>query len=218
MTANDVMASGIDAFKTFLSDVTCISESDWQRCVDLLVPEKYPRGCVIQQAGVVCDRVRFLVAGLARSYFLDEKGRDFTWFLHFAGPETNLKNRFVIDYASFTQGDPSSLCIEALTDVEVVSIRKRDVEQLFSESLFWANVGRMIADLAYYHTHHRVLSLLALPAKARYEQLVNENPILLRVAPQHYVASYLGITPQSLSRLRRDLALPNVHDKHGNHT
>ena len=204
--------SGRDAFKGFLSSLADLTEDDWQRCADLLTTEKYAAGQVIQLTGAVCDRVRFLVSGLARSYLADEKGRDFTWSLHFAEPGANMKNRFVIDYASFAQSEPSRLCIEALTEVEVVSIKKADVERLFTESQFWANVGRLISDLAYHHTHHRVLSLLTQPAKARYEQLLRESPVLLSVAPQHYVASYLGITPQSLSRLRRSLALPNVNE------
>jgi CRP-like cAMP-binding protein len=214
---SDVLESGRDAFKGFLSALTAITESDWRHCADLLIPERFAPGCVIQRTGAVCDRVRFLVSGLARSYLLDEKGRDFTWSLHFAESGATLKNRFVIDYASFTQGEPSHLCIEALTEVEVISIKKPDAERLFAESLFWANVGRMISDLAYQHTHHRVLSLLTLPARERYEQLLKESPILLRVAPQHFVASYLGITPQSLSRLRRDLALPNANDARVDH-
>lgn len=209
---NDMTNTGREAFKSFLSALTKISEDDWQCCADLLVTERYAQGDVIHRTGAVCDRVRFLVSGMARSYLLDEKGKDFTWSLHFNEPEANMKNRFVIDYASFTQGEPSRLCIEALTDVEIVSIKQPDVEQLFAQNLVWANVGRLISDLAYHHTHHRVLSLLTLPARARYEQLLNESPVLLRVAPQHHIASYLGITPQSLSRLRRTLALPNVND------
>ncbi len=212
--ADDMPAAGRDAFKAFLFAVGGVAEEDWQHCADLLTTERYVAGSVIQRTGAVCDRVRFLVSGLARTYLLDEKGRDFTWFLHFCEPEANMKNRFVIDFASFTRGEPSLLCIEALTQVELISIRKPDVEQLFAKNLAWANVGRMISDLAYYHTHHRALSLLTLSARARYEQLLDESPVLLRVAPQHLVASYLGITPQSLSRLRRDLALPNGNDAH----
>jgi CRP-like cAMP-binding protein len=209
---NDMTDSGRDAFKGFLFALASISEADWRCCANLLITERHAPGCVIQRTGAICDRVRFLVSGLARSYLQDEKGRDFTWSLHFNEPEANMKNRFVIDYASFTQGEPSRLCIEALTNVEIISIKKPDVEQLFAHSLVWANVGRLISDLAYHHNHHRVLSLLTLPAKARYEQLLNESPVLLRVAPQHHVASFLGITPQSLSRLRRTHALPNVND------
>lgn len=212
MAAHDLTDSGKDAFRSFLASLANLAEDDWQRCADLLVAERYVPGQVIQRTGAVCDRVRFLVSGLARSYLLDEKGREFTWALHFVEPEATIKNRFVIDYASFTQGEPSRLCIEALTEVRVLSIRRPDVERLFGENQFWSNVGRLIADLAYHHTHHRVLSLLTQTAKDRYEQLRSESPVLLRVAPQHHVASYLGITPQSLSRLRRSLALPNAND------
>lgn len=204
--------SGRDAFRVFLSALADISEFEWRRCADSLTLERYAPRTVIQRTGAVCNRVRFLVSGLARSYLIDGEGRDFTWSLHFDAPGANLGNRFVIDYASFTQGEPSLLCIEALTEVEVVSMKKSDVESLYAESQLWSTVGRLIADLAYHTTHHRVLSLLTQSAKERYTLLLKESPALLHVAPQRYVASYLGITPQSLSRLRRELALPNVND------
>lgn len=209
---NCVTTSARDAFKAFLSTLFDLPEADWEQCASLLMTESYPPRREILRSGDVCDRVRFLVSGLARSYLPDATGRDFTWALHFATTGTDLKSRFLVDYASFTQAEPSRLCIEALSEVEVVSLKKSDVERLFAGSRVWANAGRLIAELAYHQTHHRVLSLLSQPAKARYEQLLRENPALIHAAPQHYVASYLGITPQSLSRLRRDLALPNVND------
>lgn len=87
--------------------------------------------------------------------------------------------------------------------MEVVCIAKEEVDRLYAQSATWATIGRLIAESAYHHTHHRALSLLTQTAAERYRQLVEEHPGLLEIAPQHYVASYLGVTPQSLSRIRR---------------
>lgn len=210
--SDELTTAGKEAFRRFLSSLAEISDEDWRSSAGVLAVEHYTAQEVIARTGDVCDRVRFLVSGMARSCLIDSAGRDFTWCLHFCGEGANFTNRLVIDYASFTHGEPSRLTIEALTDVEVVSVRREEVERTFAGSLAWATVGRVIAERAYYYTHHRVISLLTQSAKERYLLLLQESPDLMKVAPQHYIASYLGITPQSLSRLRRELSLPNVND------
>jgi CRP-like cAMP-binding protein len=198
--------------RAFLSTIAELPEEEWRRATGFMTVERYGPQEVIARTGTVCDRVRFLVVGVARSYLIDSDGREFTWSLHFVGPGANFTHRIVIDYASFTHREPSRLTIEALTEVEVVSVSRKDVEETFAGTLWWATMGRLIAERAYYYTHHRVISLLTLSARDRYLRLLEESPELFRVAPQHYIASYLGITPQSLSRLRKELALPNVNE------
>jgi len=100
--------------------------------------------------------------------------------------------------------EPSRLTFEALTDVEVLSISYNDLQGLYKTSVFWQNAGRMLAEQAYYFNHHRVLSLLAEPAEDRYLRLQRESPYLFEKVPQYLIASYLGMTPQSLSRIRKN--------------
>ena len=195
------------AFRSFLAGLMArpIPPAEWRECERCLFVERFESRQLIQAAGVPCNRVLFLTSGLARTFVSDAHGRDFTWSLHFGGDAANLKNRFLLDYASLVSGEPSPLWIEALSAVEVVALRKADMERLYAESRFWNGVGRQIAESAYYYTQQRTLDLLCLTAKARYARLVQESPALVAAAPQHYLASYLGVTPQSLSRIRREL-------------
>jgi CRP-like cAMP-binding protein len=108
-----------------------------------------------------------------------------------------------VDYASFLHNEPSSLYFETLSDIETLVLKKIDLEHLYETSHYWANFGRLISEKVYYFTHHRSLSQLTLPAKERYHRFIKENPALLSKIPQHHIAAYLGITPQSLSRLKK---------------
>ncbi|MDD3519324.1 MAG: Crp/Fnr family transcriptional regulator [Chromatiales bacterium] len=194
-------------FRQSIAALKPIPAAEWRRCQPHLTFERYPAGKTILAPGDVCDRVRLLVDGLARSGLIDRDGRDFTWALHFNDAGADIKNRFIVDFASFTHDEPGVLRCEAVTPVATVSIDKPAVEGLYAASPFWIDVGRRIAEAAYRHTQHRTLSLLTLPARERYLQLLRESPALFEIAPQHCIASYLGITPQSLSRIRRALGV-----------
>ncbi|MES9881067.1 MAG: Crp/Fnr family transcriptional regulator [Sedimenticola sp.] len=197
----------LESFKSYISELSPISEVEWNRSVSLCNIKKYNEKEIIHSQGEVSDSIMFLCDGLARSYLIDTEGRDFTWSVHFNAPESNIKNLFVVDYASFIKSEPSKLGFEALQNTTVVKINKEDVYSLYSSSHYWSNIGRVISEMAYYFTHHRTLSLLTQSAKERYENLVSENISFIENVPQYYVASYLGITPQSLSRLKKEVRI-----------
>lgn len=199
------MTASSNRFKSYLSTITHLPEDEWDKIVDYLVVKEYSDGEMIHCQGEVFDKISFLNCGLARSYLIDHEGKDFTWSLHFNDHESNIKNLFITDYASFINLEPSQLYFEALADTEVIEIKKDDIDSLYAVSHFWANIGRMISERAYHFTHHRTLSLLSKTAKQRYKALLEENSSLLKIVPQYYIASYLGITPQSLSRIKKEM-------------
>ena len=142
-------------------------------------------------------------SGVARSYIIKEDGKDFTWHFHFSNEHTtNLKNIFIVDYASFTHQEPSKMNFEALEDCEVLIIEYDSLEKLYNAEMKWQYLGRMIAQDAYYLTHHRTISLLTLSAKERLDSLIEEYPNIFGLVPHYHIASFLGIAPQHLSRLR----------------
>lgn len=199
------MPKSIDSFKSHLSNIVPIPEKEWARILGYLSTKRYKSKELIHPQGKAFDKIMFLYKGLARSYLINHEGRDFTWSIHFNDAASNIKNIFITDYASFIKSEPSALFFEALEDTEVIVINKNDINSLYSVSHYWANMGRIISESAYYFTHHRTLSLLSKSAKERYISLAKENPSFLRIVPQYYVASYLGITPQSLSRIKKEL-------------
>lgn len=192
-------------YRKFISSVIEVNDEEWESIQDIFKKAKYKKGELLSKEGDIFKQIFFITKGIIRSYFIDYKGRDFTWHIHYSGAEANMKNLFVVDYASLTKQEPSKLFFEVIEDAELISISNKSLLQLYASSNKWQKLGKIMADTAYYITHHRTLSLLTESAELRYERLVKEDPHILQIVPQYYIASYLGITPQSLSRIRTEV-------------
>ncbi len=191
-------------FQKFIEQIIDFDKKEWNATDITFKKVYYHKGDIINKRGDVFKNIYFINSGIVRSYFIDHEGRDFTWYIHYSGGHANMKNLFVVDYASFIKQEPSKLFFEVIQDAELFSIDFYSIQKLYTLSAKWQKFGRLMADEGYYHIHHRTMSLLTENAKTRYERLLNESPDLLQIVPQYYIASYLGITPQSLSRIRRE--------------
>ena len=196
---------GTISFRNYISGIVEINDEEWLFLSKLLSVVEYKRGDIIYKEGDVQKKIYFINYGIIRSYFIDVNGHDFTWHIHYSGDGANIKNYFVTDYASFTKQKPSKLFFEVLKDVELISIDYSALNNLYNVSAKWQKFGRLMAENAYDLTHQRTLSLLTESADTRYKRLLKESPELLQQVPQYYIASFLGITPQSLSRIRKKL-------------
>lgn len=193
----------MEQFKQFFSSKTTLLEEEWQRILAKTTRKTYQKGDVIHHMGDVFTHMMFINKGVVRSYFIDQNGRDFTWQIHFSHPHANLKNLFVVDFTSFSQQHPSLMTFEALEDTELYAISYEDRETLFSVDKKWEHFGRKVTEEVYSLNYYRTVSMLMDSAQERYEKLQQDAPELFNIVPQHYIASYLGITPQSLSRLKK---------------
>lgn len=162
----------------------------------------FNKGDIMQQAGPVCKHVYFILTGQAISYFSDFSGKTTTWFFHFNNAVSTVKNMFAVDYKSFLSGDPGTMTIEALTDIKALHFSRKDVDLLMQQSRIFEQWMRRLDEKSLIQTYDRLATLLTLPAAARYEKLLNTERHLLNMFSNYYVASYLGIAPQSLSRIR----------------
>ncbi len=191
-------------FQKFIEQIIDINEEEWNETDIEFKKVHYKKGDIINKEGEVFRNIYFINSGIVRSYFIDKEGRDFTWYIHYSSEQANMKNLFVVDYASFIRQEPSKLFFEVIEDTELFSIDFNSIQKLYNLSAKWQKLGRLMADEGYYNIHHRTFSLLTENAKTRYKRLLKENPNLLQIVPQYYIASYLGITPQSLSRIRKE--------------
>lgn len=200
------LGAALDELRTYLSTLSPVPDEEWGHCRSLWYSAVFTVGQRPVQPGQVHERIYYIHRGIGRAWLIDKDGRDFTWSLHFNDPSSNVKNLFMVDYASFTERQPSHLGFEAVGDMETLVIERAALENLYRSRSFWNDMGRRIAEAAYAQTHRRALSLLSLSAKERYLSLLTEQPNAPAYVPQRIVASYLGITPQSLSRIRRSLS------------
>ena len=192
-----------NTYRHFLSQVAPMEDKEWDQMLPLLSVRSYQKGEFILRSGEVCDQMLFMVEGFARSYFIDENGREFNWSFHFNDNKAKPTNVFILDYASFVSGSPSRLHMECLSEVTTVSIRREDLNALYTQSHFWSEMGRRMSEQVYFITHNRNLNQLTLDAKDRYDQFVQTYAYLIDRLTQEQIASFLGITPQSLSRLKK---------------
>jgi len=193
--------------QSYLSSMSQLSEDDWQLLRDELTVINFDKNANFLSHADLCNEIMFLTNGVARSYVIDSNGRDYTCNFHFNDPASSIKNVFVTDYASIIRNEESKLYFESLTEVEVILIPVSKVKKLYESNAHWGRIGRIIAEEAYYITQQRTLSLLTMTATERYEQLINHMPSIVSLIPELYVASYLGITPQSLSRIKKSLRI-----------
>ncbi|MEY3398926.1 MAG: hypothetical protein RL220_1520 [Bacteroidota bacterium] len=157
-------------------------------------------------AGEVCRHSAYVNKGCLRTYHTDAKGVDHVLALSF-------EDWWVGDITSFLTGQPAYYSIEALEDCELLGIDFESQEEIFKEFPVYERHFRLLVQNAFIASQHRVIAEMTRTAEQRYLALLDKFPgIELRVAQQH-IASYLGITPEALSRIRKGLVIRQKSEK-----
>ncbi|MHA4810123.1 Crp/Fnr family transcriptional regulator [Flavitalea flava] len=147
--------------------------------------------------GSVCSESHFIEEGIVRSYIYDLEGKDVTTAFC-------SKRMFASDLLSFFKRIPSKENIQALTDCQTWYITYDDMQESFHTIPEFREFGRLNIINQYGILQQRMLSMLQQTAEQRYGDLVYVNPEILQHAPLKYIATYLGITDTSLSRIRKE--------------
>jgi len=162
----------------------------------------FPKKQIILSEGNVSNKVYFIVSGTARSYYTDFSGMTVTWSFHFNNDQSVIRNVFAVDYRAFLTNKLSSISIETLSEVRAFVFTKEAVSSLMEKSLQYEIWMRRLNENAYVSMYDRAFTLLTMSATERYHKLLKEEPHLMQMFSNYYIASYLGIAPQSLSRIR----------------
>ena len=153
----------------------------------------------ILQEGKVCKESHFIEEGLLRAYVIDVEGGEVT--TNFYG-----KNIFANDFLSFFKRIPSDENIQAMTDCTTWSIGYEDLQTCFHTIPEFREFGRMMLINNYSRLKDRMLGMIQLTADQRYLNLIETHPEIFQHAPLKNIASYLGITDTSLSRIRKEIS------------
>jgi CRP-like cAMP-binding protein len=156
------------------------------------------KGDLWVRKGMVCNLVAFVVSGKLRNYYINEIGDEITCF--FVTPDN-----FITSFTSFLTNAPTNENISALEDTVLRVISKEDLEKLSQEIPRMHIFRRVIAENLFIIMERRIMMLQSQTAFERYETMLKENHDIILSVPLQYTASFLGITPQHLSRLRKDL-------------
>ena len=194
----------ISKFNEYLVRTAGISEDVAKELYGTLQNKIFKKGDVLLRKGEVCKHSFFVEKGLLRSYMLDETGKEH--IIQFA-PE----NWFIVDRSSVYFNDPSESYIEAIEDTDVVIIGEDFICKANEASAEFRKFNDKLLHNHIRHMQKRINLLLGATAEKRYLSFIETYPDLLLRVPQWMIASYLGITPESLSRVRKELAHKNFN-------
>jgi len=154
------------------------------------------KGDYFLREGKYCNHLAFIVSGAMMCYYIKD-GKRFI-------DEFSLDNEFITDYSSFLTHSPSNKHIQCLENCKVYIISNDSLNELYQiKSSDFERLGRVMAEQLYLQWHEKSKSLLIDNATERYLKLIQNRTELPQRVPQYLIAEYLGITPESLSRIRK---------------
>ena len=190
-------------YKAFIEGYIHTNFIEWSLVQSKLSVEHFKKGETILFIGDVCSKLLFMNAGLARAYIIAEDGKDYTWSIFFNDKNSQMTNLFVVDYDSFLNQSETRLNIEAIEDCELISMEYKDVQFLYDKLKKGERFGRLMSQEAYSYLHKQSIDWQIQSAEERFEEFMEKTPYLLEKVPQYHIASFLGVTPQYLSGLKK---------------
>lgn len=175
---------------------TTLTDTEFEIVMNAFTFKRLRRKQYLLQEGDVCKYYGFILKGAMRQYSVDFKGTEYVIHL-------GLEESWIGDRESFFMLTPSRYNIDAWEDTDLLLITNEDFQRLLDTIPAVVTMMRVIDQRYYISTQRRLHSSIAYTARERYEELVNTQPELIQRFPQQMIASYLGISPETLSRIRR---------------
>lgn len=182
-----------------ITEIVTLSDEEFDLLKNLFVPKKLRKRQYLLQEGDVCKYQAFVEKGILRSYTLDDKGAEHV--LQFA-----TEGWWIADLSSYLTGEPSPFHIDAIEDAELLLINKASWNDALEKIPQLERYFRILIQNHLIATQKRLMQSLSDTAEVKYLRYIQLYPDCLQRIPQHMIASYLGVTRETLSRLRRQLA------------
>jgi CRP-like cAMP-binding protein len=175
-----------------------MQDKDMKIFLSKFKPQYLKKGDYYIREGEKCKTVGFIVKGcMLCSYNKD--GAEVI-------DEFSLDKEFITDYHSFLTGMPADKDVKCLEDTELMILKYQDLQKLYNQNPIFERVGRLMAEALFINWQQKAKSLLLDDAEARYLKLVINRPDLPQRVPQYLIASYLGVAPETLSRIRKRIS------------
>jgi len=198
-------ATALIIFRKAILPYVVFNEDEWQEFTRLLTFTKLKKKQHFATADTICDKIGFVVTGSVRYYHI-VNGEDITNYFSF-------EEDFASSYKSFTTQTLTITYIQALEETRLINITYNAWQQMLSHPLIaykMERFGRLMAEHYLCCTEDRMNSFVTQSPEERYLQLLQTGRDVLKRMPQHYIANFLGITPVSLSRIRKRILEPVV--------
>ncbi|WP_422860258.1 Crp/Fnr family transcriptional regulator [Flagellimonas sp. S174] len=175
---------------------TELKEKDFDVFINIFKTGDYTKNHLLIQPNQKIEHQYFVLNGCLRTYLIDSSGKEHT--MQFA-----VENWWVSDYLAYYKKDSSIFFVECMEDCRLMRVRKSDLEEIFQTIPVIESYFRLQLENAFAAFQKRILSSLNLTAQERYSQFIKIYPDIEKRVKNYQIASYLGITPESLSRLRK---------------
>jgi CRP-like cAMP-binding protein len=175
-----------------------LSDEEFQQFNAALKFVKIDKKQLLISEGKVCNYLYFVETGILHSYVVDAQGDMHTVQFGFEG-------HWISDLYSFLSGKPALFNVEALENTTAWAIQNTDFEKMCCQIHKFEHFFRKLLQNAYVQAQHRIAKVFSEDAEHRYLALIEKYPDLAQRVPQYLIASYLGIKPQSLSRIRQNI-------------
>ena len=183
-----------------LNSIISITDEEFDYCKSLFTSKELKKKQFLLQEGDLSKYQAFVESGMMRTYTVDEKGTEH--IMQFS-PE----GWWVADLSSYITGEPSRFNIDALEDSELLLLTKSLWDQLMTKIPKFEHYFRIIIQNHLIATQQRLMQSISETAEEKYMKFIEMYPQCLQRVPQHMIASYLGITKETLSRLRKNIAI-----------
>jgi CRP-like cAMP-binding protein len=185
----------LETLRQYFDNFLRLDDSEWADFEKCIIKAKIAKNEQILKQGEYCNFIAFIHEGSFRFYYDKDGEEKITAF--------NFKGNFVTNYRSFLTGQPSDHNIQALLDSVVYIINLQDLQSLYDKHKNIERLGRLIAENLYLTVANRLDSFMFQTPSERYKELIERNSRLLQEIPQYMIASYLGVKPETLSRIRK---------------
>jgi len=185
----------LENIEGFIKQIVQPNAEEWAAFADIVKAKRLKKKELLLEEGQTCNFIAFINSGVIREYSFQN------------GKETTVdfvsENQFITDYQSFIMQTPTMQYLEALTDVDLLILKKDGINSLFDRYKVWERFGRLIIERVFCGVEAKRKKIIATTHEEQYRDFAAAYPQIVQQVPQYYIASYLGVTPEHLSRIRK---------------
>ncbi len=172
-----------------------LTEDEKQQFISILRTSRIKKRQFVIQPGYPCEYRHYILEGAFRVFYMDENGKEHTVSI-------GIEDWFFTDFYSYIYKEPATYFAEALEDSIILKMRYEEVEELCSKVHSFSQFFRLVTEKAFANSRKRIISNISKTSEERYWEYVEKYPQIVNRVPQYVIASYLGISPEFLSKIR----------------